>query len=124
VARPADALRVDLRETLEDLDRLLAAEQQVAGHVDVGDGRPRELPEHRLEGGEVAVDVREERHRGGRGARALVHAAGHSAHRWPALAITWVAPLRDGIPTPANGSRRRPTASPLCSSIATGLGCA
>jgi hypothetical protein len=29
------------------------------------------------------------------------------------LAIPWLAPLRDGIPTPANGSRRRPTVAPL-----------
>ena len=27
--------------------------------------------------------------------------------------ITWGAPLRDGTPTPANGSRRRPPVAPL-----------
>ena len=32
-------------------------------------------------------------------------------------AITWVAPLRDGIPTPANGSSCRPTVTPLRSLI-------
>ena len=31
--------------------------------------------------------------------------------------ITWVAPLRDGIPTPANGSRCRPTVTLLRSLI-------
>ena len=31
--------------------------------------------------------------------------------------ITWVAPLRDGIPAPANGSRYRPTVTPLRSLI-------
>lgn len=29
------------------------------------------------------------------------------------LAIPWLAPLRDGILTPANGSRRRPSVAPL-----------
>ena len=36
-------------------------------------------------------------------------------------ALTWVAPLRDGIPTPANDSRCRPTVTALRSLVALGI---
>ena len=67
VARTADALGAHRLKPLPDFERLVTAEQEVASDEHVGDGQPLELGEHGLERRQIAVDVREESHRIGRG---------------------------------------------------------
>ncbi len=95
VADAAHALGADLREPLEDLHRLRAAEQEIAGHVDVLHALPLELGQHGVERAEVAVDVGEERHR---------RRYGPSGHRAPSRVA---APATGG----PSGTRRRQLAT-------------